>query len=224
MQRLLWWIWVPLVCLLGNVPFARATLNYQLEVFNGDVPELNMYVQVVDGGPGLVDFVFYNQSTIESSMARIYFDDDAEILSAVVAIQGEGTSFHADASPGNLPGGRSLNPIFDARDQFTFAALAPPPKNGINPGERTVITFNLSGAIGLDDVAYALGGGMLRMGVHVIALPDGSSASAVNIPLPATAFLFGFGAVLLRSFRPKTRTNTARLVEQRDCLDFGGKR
>ena len=195
---------------------------YPLQVFNGDVPELNIGVWVMDKGPGLVDFMFYNQSTIKSSIASIYFDDDAALLSTVEAIVGAGTSFEGDASPGNLPGGRTLWPAFIASEQFSFSALSPPPKNGINPGEETVFRFGLSGSAGIDDVESALGNGMLRIGVHVIALPDGSSVSAVNVPLPATGFLFGFGTVLLRTFRRKTG-NMVRPAKQVSYLGYGGK-
>ncbi len=193
---------------------------YPLRVFNGDVPELNICVHVMDEGPGQVDFVFYNQSTIKSSIASIYFDDDAALFSTVEAIVGAGTSFEGDASPGNLPGGRTLWPGFIA--QFSFGADAPPPVNGINPGEHTLFRFGLSGSAGIDDVESALGNGMLRIGAHIIAMPDGSSVSAINVPLPATGIMFGLGSVMLRTFRRKTG-NMVRPAKQVSYLDRGWK-
>jgi hypothetical protein len=61
----------------GNLLYASYV--YPLEIFtsNGayyNSPDLDMYV-VISSGPDVVDFTFYNESLINSSVAGIYFDD-----------------------------------------------------------------------------------------------------------------------------------------------------
>jgi len=211
-----------LVCLFGYASFAGAT-PVPLKVFDRDVPGLNISVQVVDAGAGLVDFVFYNQSTVKnSSISHIYFDDEAGLFSTVVAIYGEGTSFHTDGSPHNLPGGNALNPVFEATEGFSLAADAPGPKNGINPGEWMVVTIGLLQGFDFDNVSFALGQSQLRVGMSIIAMPGDSGVVAVSVPLPATVVLFGFGSVVLRTFRRKTG-NMVRPAKQVSYLGYGGK-
>ncbi len=172
----------------------RANMFFPLEIFDSESDyygshDLNLRVEVADGGPKLVDFTFYNESLVDSSIARIYFDDDGGSLSGLAGIDG---LFSQSASPGNLPGARSLDLPFEATDEFSIGADAPPPKNGINPGQWAKITFDMTGGATLYDVIDALEAGTLRAGVHVIALPDGSSGSAVTVaaPEPATLLLF----------------------------------
>jgi hypothetical protein len=204
-------IWLTLLCLLVCSNFADATMVYPFRAFNGDVSDLNLYVEVADGGTGQINFSFYNQSLIDSAIARIYFDDDAGALLSILDIAGDGTSFSQPARPKNLPAGRSLRPAFDAIEQLSIAAVAPPPKNGINPGEHTTVVFRLSDGFGPGDVAAALNEGALRIGLHVIALPDGSSVSAINIPEPGTLVILTLAALSvarkarsLRWFRNET--------------------
>jgi hypothetical protein len=214
-------IWLPLLWVIVCGTFAEATMTYPLKVFNSDVSDLNLHVEVANGGAGQINFSFYNQSTIDSAIARIYFDDDAGVLLSILDISGDGTSFSQPAKPKNLPAGMSLSPIFDAIEQLSIAAVAPPPKNGINPGEHTTVVFRLSDGFGPGDVAAALNEGTLRVGVHVIALPDGSSVSAVSIPEPATLAIFGLAALSivrkarsLKWFRNETNNTSINGVKQ----------
>jgi hypothetical protein len=187
----------------------HAAYVYHLEAFtnNGsyyDSGDLDLYVVVSDPEPGQVDFTFHNQSLIDSSIARIYFDDDS-LLSFYDITGGSGTLFSQPATPGNLPGGNTLEPSFVTTDEFCFKGGPPAPQNGINPTEQLTVIFNISPGT-FSDVLDGLDTGALRIGAHVIALPDGSSESAVTIPEPATVALLGMGALcLLRKRRNKAK-------------------
>jgi len=190
-------IWFALLWFVVCERPLKANMVYPLDIFDRDAEyygstDLNLYVQVTDGGPQLVDFTFYNDSFIGSSIARIYFDDDGALLSGLAGIDG---LFSQSASPGNIPGARLLVPPFEATDEFSIGADASPPKNGINPGQWAKITFDMTGGSTLDDVIGGLDTGALRIGVHVIALPDGSSGSALAVPEPATVMLLGTAGV-----------------------------
>jgi hypothetical protein len=188
-----------IVCAVAT-PTARAALIYPLEPFNNDISDLDLYFELQDGGPGRIDLAFHNQSLIDSSMARIYFDDDADVLADLLEIDGLAMAFTSFPSPHNVPGGHSIDPIFEADTAISIGADPAPPKNGINPGQWTTVTFQLPDGITITHVAAALNDSSLRIATHVIALPDGSSASAINIPIPqpATVGILAFGTLFLR--------------------------
>lgn len=183
----------------------RADVVYPFEVFsnNGSYynsPDLDLYVEVfeVEGQAG---FTFYNESLIDSSIARIYFEGGS-LLGIVDITEGGGTSFSLPATPGNLPGGNSLEAPFVTTDGFSIGSDAPRPHSGVDPGEWVTITFELINGGSFQSVIDELDTGALRIGIHVIALPDGSSEGAIAVPEPATMFLLGLSAlVLLRSRR-----------------------
>jgi hypothetical protein len=188
-------------CVLAapSVPL-RAAYVYQLEAFtnNGSYynsGDLDLYVVVSDPAPGHVDFTFHNASLIDSSVARIYFDDDS-LLDIAGITEGLGTSFSQPVTPGNLPAGKTLEPPFVAVDEFSFKGGPPAPQNGINPGEWLQISFNLSNGTAFGTLIDYLDAGALRIGAHVIALPDGSSESVIAIPEPATIAFLGLGTLL----------------------------
>ena len=91
---------------------------YPFEIFtdNGDHEDydLDLYVEVTDGGTvdslSLVDFTFYNDSELYSSIARIYFDDG--VLQEMLEItNGPGTEFSPLAVPSNIPAASWLDPV-----------------------------------------------------------------------------------------------------------------
>ena len=179
----------------------KASIIYPLTVFtdNGDYFDdsvLNLSVEVIPMG-STIDFKFHNESLIESSIARIYFDDNS-MLSLESISEGLGTSFSVLKAPPNLPAGRELETPFET--DFGVQADAPSPQNGINPTESLTIHCDLTNNATFADITNALNEGSLRIGVHIIALPDGSSEAAV-IPEPAAILFLGFGAVMLRKKR-----------------------
>ena len=171
-----------------------------------DDPGWDLYVDVWDG-TGVVNFTFYNNSSLQSSVARIYFDDGSllgvdEIINSVSY-----TEFETPTSLGDLPGGNLLVPPFEADREFSIGAEPPPPWKGVNDGdivnEWVTVRFYLINGGDLNGVISELNSGVLRVGLHIIDLPDGSSESALLIPEPATILLFGLGALaLLRKRRP----------------------
>lgn len=193
-----------LVCTLG-AGSAFATL-YQFEIFtdNGnfnDDPGMNIYMDVTNGG-SVAEFTFYNNSTVQTSVTNIYFDDGPMIGAAMNIVNGSGTNF-AEDGPTNLPGGNMIG--FDADREFNIGAEPAPPSNGINnigPDEWATVELILDGFT-LLDVLTALDSGTLRVGIHIQDFTDGSSESAVNIPEPATILMLGLGGLALRKKRRK---------------------
>ena len=180
---------------------SKANDIYPLTVFtnNGAYSNnsgLDMYVEVIPMG-AMVDFKFHNASSMESSIARIYFDDNS-MLSFEGISNGPGTSFDIYSTPHSLPAGQELAPPFET--DFSVDADAPGPHNGINPNEMLTIRYNLINSATFGNVTDALNSSDLRIGIHVIALPDGSSEAAIT-PEPTTILLLSLGAVLLRKKR-----------------------
>ena len=186
-----------LCCLCGSV---QATYVYPFQVFtaNGGYfgsTDIDMYMEL-SNGVGIVDFTFYNVSGIQSSIEGIYYDDGS-LLGVAFITCGTGTSFSPYPTPGNLPGGEEID--FYAERRFSVDSDPPVYHEGINPPDEWVkITFNLINGGTIDNVVEELNTGILRVGIHIIGLPDSSSESAIAIPEPATMLLLGLGAVLLR--------------------------
>ena len=195
------------VCLLAIFPahICRAQLvTFPFEIFTenspyADDPGWNLTVDVW-GGTGTVNFTFYNDSTVQSSVARMYFDDGS-LLGISYIEDGPGTTFGYPISPGDLPGGNLLDPPFVADREFSIGSDNPSPWLGVNnlqePREWVTISFDLVNGGTLDTVITELNSGALRIGLHVIDLPQGYSESALLVPEPATVFLLGLGALAL---------------------------
>jgi len=159
-----------------------------------DSPGLNFYVEVSSPRPQQVDFTFYNKSSIASCVSQIYFDSDS-ILSFAGITNGPGTSFVQGEGPKNLPAGQTLTPPFETSTGLSFGDVSPTSKNGINPGEWLRINLTLNNGVLFEQVVDKLNTASIRIGTHVIALPDGSSESGVNVPEPLTFCLMATGTL-----------------------------
>ena len=203
------------VCLFGGI--TQGTYLYSFQAFTEagdfyDVPELDVTMEIYNGA-GEVHFKFRNLSSIQSSVARIYFDDGSLYFGpTVTGIQGE-VVFNPIVFPGpdDLPGGENIG--FEATSGFTIGSVAPPPRNGINEyplpdDEWLEVAFTLDSLEKtFEDVKYDLDNRILRVGVHIIGLdpPVGGEGSismvnipeVVNVPEPATICLLGIGALAL---------------------------
>jgi len=203
-RKLAFTVFVYLLVIFLPAHICQAVL-YPFEIFTDNSPYAddptwwNLTVDVWDG-TGVVNFTFYNDSSIQSSVARIYFDDGS-LLGIAEIIEGPGTQFRSQAPPGDLPGGNLLDPWFVADREFTIGSQNPPPWKGVNnlqdPREWVTVRYNLINGGDLAGVLAELNTGMLRVGLHVIDVDGVYSESAILIPEPATVLLLGLGALVL---------------------------
>jgi len=155
-------------------------------------------------------FEFRNAGPVASSLTDIYFDDGT-LLGIAQVINGAGVSFTPPATPGNLPGANNASPAFQTTAGFSADSNPPVSHNGVNPGEKVGILFNLISGKSFADVVNALGiaGGAngLRVGVHVQSFGNGGSESFINAvsPVPEAKqwlmMLVGISVVAARAMR-----------------------
>lgn len=155
-------------------------------------------------GGGQALLTFSNAGPTPSIIADVYIDDDASVITGIASIQnGAGVQFSVGATPGNLPGGNAVTPIFSATAGLTADADAPTGTggNGADPGESFSLVLNLSGSFA--DLEAAVNAGTLRLGIHGQGLgTSGGSESFVStggganpVPEPTAALLFALGAL-----------------------------
>ena len=209
MKKSLGFLSLVLVCSICSATL-KGGIIYSFEIFtsNGqysDSNALDLYVDVTVG-TSTVDFEFHNESLVDSSIARIYFDD-ISLLGDANIVNGPGCSFSMPATPRDLPAWNTLDPPFEKGAGIDFSSDPARPHNGINPGEWLSIIFEPVGGSEPEDITTALANGDLRVGIHIIALSDGSSESAVNIPEPGTIILLSLGTMALLRKRYRQQVN-----------------
>lgn len=207
-----------LVC--AAVPAQAALVSFDFRCISSGVAaacaagQSQFVMEVTDvfsgSSTGQVLFTFRNTGTAASSITDLYFDDGT-LLGIAAVRNSTGTNFSQGASPGNLPGGNSLNPQFQTTAGFSADSNPPTQPNGANPGEQIAIVFNTVNGKTLFDMVAALNGETvdqngapaLRVGLHAQGFAGGDSASFVNnpaavVPLPASALLLlcGLGPML----------------------------
>jgi hypothetical protein len=178
----------------------------QLGVFenaNGtDVSLLDINVEVVDLGGGAGQFIFHNDSGVNSVVTSLYIESTAFSLSGIQGLSIEnpepaGVDFSVGATPPNPPGSISGFGGPWGGNLFDADADSPGPKNGINEGESLGLDFTLSG-ITFADLVDALGNPAdFRFAVHIQGVgPNEQSVWASTIPSPGAASLLALGGLL----------------------------
>lgn len=164
-------------------------------------------VQITDEGSNQVKFKFFNTGTDQSTIAEIYFDDDAPFLDYTKFVDPDhfdysdkdsqtGIHFTKGSSPPDLPrGGQDFESVFSA-DAGNNA-----PQFGVNaaePGEWVSLLFTLKGK-SYDELKEGISKGDFRMGLHVVNYASGGSESFVNgppqVPEPSSMILLGLTAI-----------------------------
>ncbi len=182
-------------------------------VVNYEYPDLNIYVNAYEDNQ-MAYFQFVNESLITSSVAAIYFDED-HFDGVIGTITPEGVVFNVDiVNPGELPQAGLLDPPFTS--SISFGSEKPPAHEGINPGQEMTIILQLNDSLGSSNWLEDFQTGQLRVGAHVIGLPDGSSYSAVGgrIPEPATLSILGLGSIFFLTSRKKVYSAVAKTPKQ----------
>ena len=199
------------------VPASAATTSYSFNCItnsnaaNCGIGHAQFFLDVSDtANASQVLFEFRNVGAGLSSITDVYFDDGT-LLGIAQVFNGPGVSFTPPATPGNLPGANNINPAFQTTSGFSADSDAPVSKNGVNPGEKLGILFNLKSGQNFTDVmnAMVIAGGTngLRVGVHAQSIGSGGSESFVNsVSLVPEAsqwmmMLVGISVIAIRAMR-----------------------
>ena len=170
-------------------------------------------------GEDYAHFKFYNVGPLPSSITDIYIDDGVLCTLLYIIDKDDpppgygdpGVDFSIGATPGNLPDGQYADPPFVATKRFSMDSDPPVQPWGINQGEALEAVYSIQPGKNAYDVAQEITAGTLRIGYHVQAFQDGSSASFVNhqqqIPEPSTVLLLGLGGLALIKKLKKRQNN-----------------
>jgi hypothetical protein len=154
-------------------PAASAEVFFTCPLNDSPAADVRLDITPRDGGFNLE---VINRGPPEAVVVGVYFDDRHHLITDAAVVEGPGVSFQAGGSPPNLPEGHTLQPPFESDLHFT--AEAPPPKNGVGPGERLTLRVDVRKGQSLQDVLDGLASGSLRIGVRAIAGPGAADVIA----------------------------------------------
>jgi hypothetical protein len=188
------------LCAIGLAASIATADQVDLFVFENadgvDVSNLDINVEVVDAGGGAIEFVFSNDSSIDSFVSSIYVEstDFSTAAMANGAIGDEsGATFTPPATPEFPPG--SISGSGGAWGGNLFSAdKTPGSGTGIDVGDYVTVEMDLINGYTYGDVIDALGEPVaFRFAAHVQGI-NGSSVWVTNgpigeiVPLPPAAF------------------------------------
>ena len=114
---------------------------------NAATGQSQIAVQVFDCGINLVSFKFTNTGLEDCVITEIYFQGGSIFEFDSIDESLPGVDFNEDevgsTSPGNLPGGKSIDQQFIATPGFSIEPVNPGPKWGVGSGEWVEIVYSL---------------------------------------------------------------------------------
>lgn len=177
---------------------ARVNLEVFENAHHADVSGLDIWVDVLDVGDGMIDFVFHNDSSIFSSVTSIYFEDGlgGYLDDGFVYDQSAGVKFEQVKKEKDPPGGNNIGWSKDTLVQFDRKSSRGGGDWGINPDDALpqTLTLRFDSLVvgGVQQLVAALLGGDARIAAHIQRLGDGDhSVSAVTRSIPDEG---GFGS------------------------------
>ena len=154
-------------------------------------------------------FTFTNTAGTNSNLSEVFFDDGTIFSQTSILNSLGGYTHFSDGgkngiNPGNLPGGNTITPVFEATADFG-ADTQGNAKNGVNSSDDILgIIIKLQSGLGFNELQQSLVDGTLRLGSHVRSIgAAGGSDSFINnpfndadldpslVPIPAAMWLFG---------------------------------
>ena len=113
--------------LLIAAPASAITIGFTKITNNGNSNVASqLSADVTDHGDGTVDFTFYNDVGIASSISEIYFDDGTLLALSSISDSGAGVAFTGPpTNPGDLPGGNLASPPFHVSQGFSADSGTP---------------------------------------------------------------------------------------------------
>ena len=199
-RQLIWSIGFAAALLFGGLSAAQAnTVAFEdIDGTGQGVPFADQVSMNVITSGSMIGFELLNSAAgaTDGVIAQVNFHDSLNLLASFDSFTNivGGVNFIEDNK--NLSQGNTIGFVSD----FGTTAAAPPPKNGVQPGDSITFLFNVATGVGLTDIMSALNSGALMVGMHVIAFADGSSDSLVSttpVPIPASGLLIlcGLGAL-----------------------------
>lgn len=162
-------------------------------------------------GTSQVLFSFSNSGAMACSITDIYIEDGILALDSIQ--NSDGVSFSEYPKPKNLSNGSVIG--FNADKSLSADSDCPVQSNGVNPGEKVGLLFNLLSGYTYSEVVNRLNKGIgttsdisgdIRVGIHVQGFSDGQSECFVLtpptiVPVPSALMLAGIGVSCLWKMR-----------------------